>query len=109
MFYDQHGAGAEEKTPVINRLGEIPLFTGLAPGVLDKISREARYVRYEKDAAVLKQGSIRSRSSCDCICALKRERLQGRQIVLCYVLAGEILGSRTGVSHAVMSKDRLGR
>lgn len=29
--------------------------------------------------------------------------------MLCYVLAGEILGSRTGVSHAVMSKDRLGR
>ena len=36
---------------------DIPLFSGLAPGDLDEILREARSVRYAKDTPVFEQGA----------------------------------------------------
>jgi len=45
--------------PAIDRsvVADVPLFSGLTPGDLDEVLRDARSVRYAKDTAVFEQGA----------------------------------------------------
>jgi CRP-like cAMP-binding protein len=82
--------------PAIDRsvLADVPLFSGLAPEDLDEILREARSIRYARDAAVFEQGA-----DADSFFVLLHGHLrvekttpQGHQIVVRYVSPGEIFG-----------------
>jgi len=82
--------------PALDRsvVADIPLFADLAPGELDEILREARSIRYPKDAAVFDQGA-----EADSFFVLLHGHLrvekttpQGHQIVVRYVSPGEIFG-----------------
>ncbi len=82
--------------PAIDRsvVADVPLFAGLGPDQLDEILREARAIRYPKDAAVFEQGA-----EADSFFVLLHGHLrvekttaQGHQIVVRYVSPGEIFG-----------------
>jgi len=82
--------------PAIDRsvVADLPLFAGIAAAELDEILREARSVRYPKDAAVFEQGA-----EADSFFVLLHGHLrvekttpQGHQIVVRYVSPGEIFG-----------------
>lgn len=82
--------------PAIDRsvVADIKLFSGLAPGDLDEILREARSVRYAKDIAVFEQGGEADSFFVLLHGHLRVERTtpQGHQIVVRYVSPGEIFG-----------------
>jgi CRP-like cAMP-binding protein len=82
--------------PAIDRsvVADIPLFSGLTPGDLDGILREARSVRYAKDTPVFEQGAEAVSFFVLLHGHLRVEKTtpQGHQIVVRYVSPGEIFG-----------------
>jgi CRP-like cAMP-binding protein len=82
--------------PAVDRsvVAAVPLFAGLAPDALDEVLREARSVRYAKDAAVFEQGAEASAFFVLLHGHLRVEKTtpQGHQIVVRYVSPGEIFG-----------------
>jgi len=82
--------------PAIDRsvVADVPLFSGLTPGDLDEILREARSVRYAKDAAVFEQGAAAESFFVLLHGHLRVEKTTplGHQIVVRYVSPGEIFG-----------------
>jgi len=75
-------------------VADIPLFSGLTPGELDEILREARSVRYAKDTPVFEQGADAVSFFVLLHGHLRVEKTtpQGHQIVVRYVSPGEIFG-----------------
>jgi CRP/FNR family transcriptional regulator, nitrogen oxide reductase regulator len=82
--------------PAIDRsvVADVPLFSGLSPGDLDEILREARSIRYTKDTPVFEQGADAVSFFVLLHGHLRVERTtpQGHQIVVRYVSPGEIFG-----------------
>jgi len=72
----------------------IPSFAGLAPADIEEILREARSVRYPKNAAVFEQGADAESFFILLHGHLRVEKTtpQGNQIVVRYVSPGEIFG-----------------
>src|SRR5581483_1201606 len=85
-----------DKMPAIDRsvVADVPLFSGIAPGDLDEILREARSARYARDASVLEQGADADSFFILLHGHLRVEKTtpQGHQIVVRYVSPGEIFG-----------------
>src|SRR5581483_11363622 len=85
-----------ENMPAIDRsvVANIPLFSGLAPGGLDEILREAHSVRYAKGTAVFEQGAEAGSVVVLLHGHLRVEKTtpQGHQIVVRYVSPGEVFG-----------------
>ena len=88
------------KMPAIDRsvVADVPLFSGLTPGDLDEILREARSVRYPKDAAVFEQGADADPSSycCTAICVSRRPRRRATRSWCATSRPGETLRRRAG-------------
>jgi CRP-like cAMP-binding protein len=82
--------------PAVDRsvVANVALFAGLAPEGLGEVLREARAVRYPKDAAVFEQGAEASAFFVLLHGHLRVEKTtpQGHQIVVRYVSPGEIFG-----------------
>jgi CRP-like cAMP-binding protein len=82
--------------PAIDRsvVADVPLFSGLSPGDLDEILREARSIRYTKDTPVFEQGADAVSFFVLLHGHLRVEKTtpQGHQIVVRYVSPGEIFG-----------------
>ena len=75
-------------------VANLPMFAGLDAAGQDDLLREARSVRYPKDAAVFEQGAEADRFFVLLHGHLRVEKTtpQGNQIVIRYVSAGELFG-----------------
>lgn len=77
-----------------SRVAKLSMFAGLTPGEQDELLREARSVRYPKNAIVFDQGADADRFFLLLHGHLRVEKIspQGQQTVVRYVSAGELFG-----------------